>query len=119
MLSRANVLDHPDAGDLVEARLALELAEVANLDAAPVGEAFARDALARERRLLLAQRDAERANAVRPRGVNHERAPAASDVEQVVARRQGELSANDIELPLLRLGDVFVLRAEIRAGVHH
>ena len=100
-LRAADVLVHADARDLVE-RLLVELAVVehAHLDA--VGQPGLRDAPARELRLRLRQRHAERSHAVVRRRVQDERAPAAADVEQPLARAQAQLAADQLELALLR-----------------
>jgi hypothetical protein len=82
-----DVLDHPDARDLVE-RPVVELAVVGHADLAPFVDTGVGGALARELRLRLRQRDPDRAHPVAPRRVDDERAPAAADVEWVRRERK-------------------------------
>ena len=115
-LRAADVLVHPDARDLVE-RLLVELAivEHAHLDA--VAEPGGGDALARELRLRLRERHAERAHAVVSRRVQDERSPAAADVEHPLAGLEAELAADQLELALLRAFERVRLAREVRARV--
>src|SRR5512143_181349 len=53
------------------------------------------------------------------RRVRDERAPAASDIEESLAGMEPQLSADEIELRLLRLVERHRLRLEVRARVHH
>ena len=79
-LALADVLGHADARDRVE-RARRQLAVVGDADLDPVGQAGGGDALARQLRLRLGQRDAEHAHAVLARRVDREAPPAAADVE--------------------------------------
>jgi hypothetical protein len=51
--------------------------------------------------LLATERDPDRLDPVPRSGVQHERAPAAPDVEESLPRPEPKLPANDLELPLL------------------
>ena len=81
----ADVLDHADARDLIERLVSGERAIVANLDRHGVRQAGSGNALARQRRLWLTQRDPGRVNSVLTRRVNDQRTPTAADVEQSLA----------------------------------
>ena len=59
------------------------------------------DLLARQGELLLRQRHAVRLDAVMARGVADQRAPAAADVEEAIARLQPQLPADHVELVAL------------------
>ena len=54
-------------------------------------------------RLFLGQRDADRVDPMAGRGVDHEAAPTAADVEHALALAQPELLADELELGLLGL----------------
>ena len=118
-LRAANVFRHPDARHLVVKRFARQIAIVEHLDLAAILEA-------RPRRCAAAQappaasRASRRARSRRSAGPrNHERTPAASDVEQPVAGNEAQLATDEIELRGLRGVDVVHARREIGAGVHH
>src|SRR5919109_2465458 len=79
-LAAADMLVHADARDLVEGLVAeLPVVGQAHLDA--VGEPRAADALARVRGLRGRQGHSDGVHAVARGSVQHERAPAAADVE--------------------------------------
>ena len=136
-LARADVLDHADRGDRVEALAAgrsgdarrgrvspgfgctPQVAVVAQADLHAVLEARLHDAPAGELGLVGGERDPHGAHAVTGGGVQHEGAPAAADVEQALALAQPELRAHQ-----LALGQLGVLQRrgparEHRAGVGH
>src|SRR5579875_1983931 len=98
----ADVLVHADARDLVEPAVA-ELTVVGDADLDAVAEPMLGRTPAGERRLRPRQRDAGRAHAVVLGGVQHERAPAAADVEEPLPGLQRELAADHVELALLRV----------------
>ncbi len=119
--ARADVLDHADRSDRVEA-LALapgEVAVVAQADLHAVLEARLRDAPAGELRLVGGERDSHRADAVAGGGVQHEAAPPAAHVEQALALAQGELRAHQLALGQLGLLQRGGSAREERAGVGH
>src|SRR6185437_10420748 len=115
----ADMLDHPDARRFVEHAERRKVAIIAYLDTTAVAETGLGDALGGQRALLLAQRDANRRHAVLPRRVDDERAPPAADVEQALARREAQLSADEIELGTLRFVERVRGFGEIGAGVDH
>src|SRR5262249_48457200 len=115
----ADVLDDADGRDLVVAGVLRQIAGVAILDQASVGEALARDPRRRPLRLRLRQRDAVRPDAVVLRGPDAEAAPAAADVEHALTWLEPELLAHEVELVRLRLLELAVGIAIVCAGVHH
>ena len=117
-LGRADVLHHPDRCDRVEA-LAGEVAVVREPDLHALVEAGCADALARERGLRGGRGDADRAHAMVARGVQHERAPAAADVEHALVLAQRQLPADHLELLVLRLLERAGPAREHRAAVRH
>ena len=114
----ADVLGQPDRGDRVEAGL-LDVAVVHEPHLGEVVEPLLLDRLLRPRRLLARQRDAERLDAVLPRGVPDHAAPAAADVEQPLAGLEVELAGDQVVLLGLRLLERRVLGRVDRAGVGH
>jgi len=103
-VARADVLEHLDARHLVE--LALDGAIVQKLDRHAVGQSCGGDAFAGELVLLLAERYAQRLDAVLLGGVVAQRAPSAPDVEQALAWSEPKFAADVLELVLLRSGEV-------------
>ena len=99
----SHVLEHADARHLVVERLAFQVAIIAQLDRHPVLEPRRRDARARDLELLAAQRDSVGAHAVMLGRVDHQRAPAAADVEKSLTGLQEQLAADVLELGLLRM----------------
>jgi hypothetical protein len=115
----AHVLDDPDGGDLVVPRAHRDIAEVAVLDHAAPLEAFALDARLRPFGLGAREGDPVRLDAVvlgRPDG---EPSPSAADVEHGLAGLETKLAAHEIDLVLLRLLELAVGLAIVRAGVEH
>ena len=112
----ADRLEHLDRGDLRE--LSLECAVVLEADLDAVGEAGRGDALAGELELLPGERDAGDPRAVVAGCHQREAAPAATDLEHVVAGSQAQLLADCAQLALLRLLERVALLPE-RAGVGH
>ena len=113
----AHVLEHADAGDALE--LAVDVAVVLQADFDLVLQAGLGHALARELELPLRQRHADAARAELLGGANHQRAPAAADVEQGLARPHVDLGQDVVDLLLLGGGEVLVAVFEIGAGIHH
>ena len=91
--------------------------QVAHLGQA--GQAFALDGGLAPRGLLRGQRDAERLDAVLPRGVHHHAAPAAAHVQQPHALMQPQLARDQVELGGLRLFQGRVLARIAGAGIRH
>ncbi|KAF1858522.1 hypothetical protein Lal_00015039 [Lupinus albus] len=113
----AHVLEHADARDPVE--LAGDVAVVLQPDLDAVLQAGLRHALARQFVLALGQRDTHAARAEFAGRADHERAPAAADVEQRLARLHADLGEDVVDLLLLGRREVFVAVLEIGARVHH
>ena len=97
----ADVLDHADRGDRVEA-LAGEVAVVHDADLDPVGDAGLLGPLARPLGLRRREGDADDAGAVLGRRPEREAAPAAADVEHPVALLQRQLAGDRLQLLFLR-----------------
>ena len=113
------MLEHADARDLVVEALAGMVAIILQQHAAPVLQPRRADALRRQPELVFRERDAGRIDAVLLGGPHDERAPAAADVEEALARREPQLGADVVELGELRLLERVFLAAEIGAGIHH
>src|SRR5262249_5087680 len=115
--TRADVLEHSHARDLVVEHVLGQLLVVPELDADATGEP-ARGNLAFDvPELMLRQRDARRVDAVALCGPEHEAAPAAADVEERLAGGKPELAADMVQLARLRIGERVVLTVEIGARV--
>src|SRR5690606_5814433 len=112
-----DVLVHADAGDFVVA--ALERHVVGERDGHPILEAQTRDPGLRVIVLRLRQGHAVGANAIVLRRMAQERAPAAADVEEGLARTQPQLAADQVELVPLRLLERVGPVAEVRARIDH
>jgi hypothetical protein len=69
--------------------------------------------------LRLRERDAVGLHAVVARRVAHQPAPAAADIEQLLARREPQLPADHVELVVLRLLERVVPVGKVRAGILH
>ena len=69
--------------------------------------------------LPFGQRDADAARAELARRADHEGAPAATDVEQRLARLHADLGEDVVDLLLLGRGQVLVAVLEIGAGIDH
>jgi hypothetical protein len=117
-LLRADVLDHADAGHLVEL-LARQVAVVEHADVDEVGDAGLRRPGARALGLRRGQRDPGDAGAVALGGVHREGAPAAAHVQQPVAGLEVQLAADQVPLGLLGLLQRARAAREDRAGVGH
>ena len=84
-----------------------------------VAETRLGDLLVAPGRLVLAERDAGRADAVVLDRVAHQRAPAAADVEERLARLEHQLSAHEVHLLILRLFDGLARIGEEAGRVDH
>jgi hypothetical protein len=113
------VLDHPDPRNLVEGALVAEVAIVLQPDLAAVRDALLADLLLRILVLVAGQRDAQRARAEFFDRPEDERAPAAPDVEQALARPEAQLGEDVVELLLLGALEIVGLVLEVSAGVDH
>ncbi len=111
------MLEHADAGDAVEGAGGVAVILQADLDA--VGQARLPDAFRRQVELVLRQRDADAARAELLRRTDHQRAPAAADVEQGLSGLQPDLGQDVVDLLALGRGKVFIAMLEVGAGVHH
>ena len=114
----AHVLEHADRADgvvgpVVDGPVVL----VAHLH--PVGEPRLRDGLAGPVDLLLGERDRRDGHTVLPRRVDRHRPPAAAAVEQVHARPQVELAADQLVLQPLCPHEVDARLGPERTGVGH
>src|SRR6267142_1565558 len=116
---QADVLEHAHRSDLVVHRFARNVAVVLQQHFAAPGEAVRLDAFVREAMLILGERHSGCLDAVVLGGPAHQRAPAAADVEELVARLQAQLAAEVVELLRLREVDVLVAGLEVGARVHH
>ena len=116
----ADVLGHADRRDGVEP-LTAEQAVVLQPDLDPVGDAGLGDPLASERRLGLADGDADDGHVVVRGGVDGHRAPAAPDVEHPPAGVvvEPELAADQLVLGRLGVGEVRRRLDEAGARVRH
>src|SRR5262244_836811 len=115
----AHVLDHPDGGDLVVARVRGQVAQVAMLDEAASLESLALDARHGPVRLGFGKRHSVRGDPVVLRRPDAEPTPAAADVEERLPRLEPELAADEIDLVRLRLLELAVGLAIVGARVEH
>ena len=119
VVADADLLEHADRGDLVE--LALHLREksfrtISTLSCRPRRATFSRASVA----CSSDKRHAGRLDAVMLRGMADERAPAAADVEEAIARLQPQLAADHVELVVLRAGEIVVpVGLKVGAGIDH
>src|SRR2546423_11630222 len=118
-MTQPDVLDHPDAGDLVVAVATGERAVISDRHPATIAEAGLLDSLAREHCLILAECDARSIDSVVLRCVHDQCAPSAPDVEETLARLEPQLPADQIELGLLRRVERIIHCAEVRARINH
>ena len=113
----ADRLEHLDRGDLREA--ALDRPVVLLQDLGSAGQAGRGDPLSGELRLRRRDGHSGHPRAVFAGGDEREAAPAAADLEDVVARAEAKLVADPAELPQLCLLQGVALLLEDRAGVRH
>jgi len=113
------MLKHPHADDLVVGPGRVQVAVVAILNPRPLGHPRPRDPLPRVVHLRLAQVDPGGVDSVVLRGVDHQPAPPAADVQQALAGLQAQLAADVLELGRLRRVQVVGLAPEVGAGVGH
>src|SRR6185437_3313085 len=120
---QSHVLEHSDAGDLVEdpAAIALtvarEIAVIAQLDRAATVQTGKLNAPLCRTGLLAAERYAVRPCAVLLRRMHGQAAPTAANVEEALAGLNPQLAAYQVELLLLRLVERLLPALEIGAGV--
>ncbi len=112
------MLEHADRGDLVELD-ALQVAEVPQFDGDAVLQSEPLHLRHSEIVLRLGEGHAMRPHTVMLRGMAHQPAPAAADVEHVLAGLQAQLAADHLELGALRGRDVGVPVGEVGAGIDH
>jgi hypothetical protein len=113
------VLEHPDARDLVVRFGFIDVAIVREAHLASLLQSAPAYLGACVLVLVTAHRHAECAHAVMLGRVHHQRTPAASDVEEALARMQHQLAADVVQLLALRLVQRIGIVTEIRAGIHH
>ena len=113
----ADMLVHADRHDLVE--LAVKGRIVADLDRHPVPEPEALDLGLGVGGLLFGKRYAIGDGAVMLRGVADQRAPAAADIEEPLARLEPELAADHLQLVGLHAVDVVRPVGGVAAAINH
>ena len=118
-VAEANVLDHPNAGDLVVTISLDQRAIVTDRHTTFVGEPGLPNPLLCERRLILAERYPRRVDAVVLGGVHNEAAPTTANVEQTLAGLEAKLATDQIELRFLRDIERVIGGAEIGARINH
>src|SRR6266571_6412781 len=118
-MAQAHMLEHPDARDLVEDALARNVAIVLQAHLAAALEPLLPNPPRGEFVLVPAEGDARGPGSVFLGRAQHERTPAAADVEKPLARLEHELVEDVIELLLLSELQRIGLAAEIGAGIHH
>ena len=116
-LSGTDLLEHSDGGNFGVAAGQIPIVALANRHLS-VQSALLQYASG-QRRLLPAQRAAERGCAIPLGGVNQKAAPAASNVEETIALAQIELAADIVELGLLRRFQRFIAGRKVSACVNH
>ena len=116
-MRQADVLEHADGDDVVEA--ALDLAVVLDAEAHAVGEAGGGGALGGDAVLLLGEGDAGDVGAGDAGEVERHAAPAAADVEDAGAGADEELGGDQALLGELGLVERHVGPLEVGAGILH
>ena len=109
----ANVLQTSDGDDAIERPRDIAVVLDAQLHRQPDGPRRP------ERRLLAGERDACHRRSIALGRESGESAPSAADVEHAHAWRERELSADQIELRLLRLLERLRSAAPVGTGVRH
>src|SRR5689334_4562936 len=104
-------------GDAIKSFSRANLEEVFHFDAALACQPCGANALARNFRLMRAERESESLDSVICGRVHDQRAPAASQIEQTLPRSQPQLTADVVELVPLRVGQRHLRRFEICAAV--
>ena len=104
VVRQPDLLEHADRSDLVER--SLDMGVVPQLDRHAIVQAGALHTLLRIRILLFRQRNAVRAYAEVLGRMAQQRAPAAADVEEPLARLKAEFAADHIELVALGGGEI-------------
>ena len=115
----ADVLEHADAHHLVVSAVTRQVAVIQQLQRHLVFQALGLDPLATELELLLAEGNAVHLHAKFSRGQARQPAPAAADIEQLLARLQPQLAAQVAQLGQLGRGQVLGAGLVVGARVHH
>ncbi len=115
VVAHANMLEHADRDDAVEAAGLFTI--VAHMEADPVGETGLAHPLGRHLRLLLGEREAGHLDAVLAGEVERQPAPAGADVEHALAGLKQELGGDERLLCPLRLVEAHLGIGKVRAGV--
>lgn len=98
----AHVLEHADAGNLVEGmRDAIRLAIVPQFDGATLRQAGLLNPALGYLLLLPAQRNALRVRVIVAGGMQHQAAPATADVQKTFERPEAQFAADQLEFLLL------------------
>src|SRR5689334_976133 len=113
------MLVHADRDDLVKERFTRHFAVILPADLDLVAEPHRGDAVAGIGELLVAQGYTDAFDAVARRCPAQQPAPAAADVEQPLTRTKPQLTADMLELLLLRRVEIFLAGFEIGAGIDH
>lgn len=101
-VAQADVLEHPDAGNLVPACLPGQIPVVHQLDRDTALQAGFGNALPGEFKLAMAQRDAMGPHTMLTGRVDQQGAPAAADVQETFTGLQAQFAANVFKLGRLR-----------------
>jgi hypothetical protein len=91
------MLGRADTGDAIKGFGGAKLEKIFDFDPAFACQTRGANALARNFRLMRAEGEPKSLNAIVCRGVHHQRAPAASLIEQALAGPQAQLATNVIE----------------------
>lgn len=94
----ANVLKHADANQLIELKRQVQITVIADFHFTAIGDASVTEAITRIFRLGNAECDSKYVCTIVLRGVNHQTAPAATEVQQTVALLDSQLFADVIQL---------------------
>lgn len=114
----SDMLEHADARGFVESQGKLQaIPIIPNLDEAMVAEVRGGDSPGSLSRLAFADRDAARIGSIPRRSVNGEATPSASYIDEAVTRVKVQLSADEIELVVLRSVESAGSVTEICGGI--
>ena len=105
VVAHADMLEHADAGDLIELLALGQIDIIAESHANAIAESELSDLRLYMFVLILRQRNAGRPDAIALRGAKNQSAPAATDVQKLFARFEQQLAADVIELLCLRLSE--------------
>jgi hypothetical protein len=112
-----NMFGGTDTGDAIKGFSGAKLEKIFDFDAALACQTRGANALAPHFRLMRAEGESKSLDAIIRRGVHHQRAPAASHIEQALTGPQAQLATNVIEFAFLRVGQRDFRRFEVGAAV--